>query len=115
MDLNSATAEERRKALDRLVVEGDDRAVGTIRAALSDSHWPLCDEFAAALVRIGGDAARMQLLQALTIRRHHVRSAAVKALAATGGTGVREAIQALVDDPSYEVRQDVTEALERLA
>ena len=105
------TAEQRRQSLAQSVARGDDRTAEVIGAALRDSHWPACDELAAALAQIGGEAARTQLLQALKARRHHVRSAAVKALATLGGDDVREAIQALANDPSYEVRQDVAEVL----
>ncbi len=85
-----------------------------IGAALRDSHWPACDELAEALSRIGGEAAKAQLLRALKARRHHVLSAAVKALATLGGNDVPKVIHALANDPSYEVRQDVEEALEGL-
>ena len=105
------TAEERQEALAQLVAQGDHRAAEVIGAALRDSHWPACVEFAAALARISGEAAKAQLLLALKARRHHVRSAAVKALATLDGDNVRDAIQALTNDPSYEVRQDVVEAL----
>jgi len=104
-------AEERHQSLAQLVAQGDDRAAEVIGAALRDSHWPACAEFAEALAQIGGEAAKAQLLRALRARRHHVRSAAVKALAILGGNGVREAIHLLADDPSYEVRQDVAEVL----
>ncbi len=108
------TAEERRQSLARLVAQDDDHAAEVIGAALRDSHWPACDELAAALAQTGTEAAKVQLLSALKARRHHVRSAAVKALATLGGDDVREAVLALVGDPSYEVRQDVEEALRQL-
>jgi HEAT repeat protein len=114
LDLNGMTAEERQKSLAQLVAQGDDRATQLIGAALRDSHWPVCDEFAGALAQIGGEAAKAQLLLALKARRHHVRSAATRVLATWGGDNVREAIQALANDPSYEVRQDVAQALARL-
>ncbi len=103
------TAEQRRQSLAQLVTQADERAAEAIGAALRDSHWPACDELAEALARIGGEAANAQLLRALKARRHHVRSAAVKALAILGGDDVPKALQALANDPSYEVRQDMAE------
>jgi len=111
MGLNEIAAEERQYALEQLVAQGDERAVEVIGTALWDSHWPACDAFAVALAQIGGVAARAQLARALKARRHHIRSAAVRALATLSGPGAREAIQALADDPSYVVRQDVGAAL----
>lgn len=111
MDLNGMTAEERQESLAQLVAQGDAGAAEAIGAALHDSYWPACNEFATALAHIGGEAAKSQLLQALKAPRHHVRSAAVRALATLGGPDAREAIRALTNDPSYEVRQDVAEAL----
>jgi len=105
------TGEQRQQCLIQLVARADDRAAEVIGDALRDSHWPACDQLATALAQIGGEAAKAQLLRALRARRHHVRSAAVKALAILGGNGVREAIHLLADDPSYEVRQDVAEVL----
>ena len=109
--LQAQDAPERDVAMAPLVAQGDQAAVTALSDALLRSHWPVSDELADALVRIGTDAARQGLLRALKGRRHHIRSAAVKALVRLGGDGVGAAIAALANDPSYEVRQDVQAAL----
>jgi hypothetical protein len=114
VNLNEMTAEERHQALEQLVARADGRAAALIGTALWESHWPVCEDLAAALARISGDTAKLALVRALKARRHHVRSAAIRALAAIGGCDARDAIRALHDDPSYEVRQDVAEVLEHL-
>lgn len=115
MDLNSMSPQERQSALQRLCAEGDDQAVHHIGAALLASHWPTCEDLSEALARIGSRAARAALMKALKARRHHTRSAAVKALSQLGGADARAAIRELENDKSYEVRQDVAEALRRLS
>jgi len=112
-DLNSLSAQERGEAVNHLVAAADEDAVAVLGRALLDSHWPLCDELAEALARIGTRPAKAALLKALKARRHHIRSAAVKALATIGGPAASTAIQSLANDSSYEVRQDVAEALQR--
>jgi len=112
--LNSPDASERSRARERLLQHGPEEAVAAMATALRDSNWPVCNELAEAIAGIGGDGARTALISALKARRHHTRSAAVRALVRLGGRDVREAIERLASDPSYEVRQDVAEALRRL-
>ena len=112
--LSLMPADERRAALEPLVDRADSEAVRRIRAELLDSHWPVCGELADALAQIGTEEARDALVGALKASRHHIRSAAIKALVRLGDASARPAIGKLADDPSYEVRQDVTEALREL-
>ena len=112
--LLTGDAAQRRQAIAGLAAQGDQQAASVLTDALLHSHWPVCDELADALAQMCTDAARQGLMRALRGRRHHIRSAAVKALARLGGAGLREVIAALANDPSYEVRQDVAEAIQRL-
>jgi HEAT repeat protein len=82
--------------------------------ALFSSNWPVCNEIADALAEIATPDAKAALIGALKVRRHHVRSAAIKALLFLPGNDVAAAVAGLKDDPSYEVRQDVARALELL-
>jgi len=109
--LLSALQAERQAALAKLVDDGDRTAVDLIGSALLESNWPVCDDLAAALAEIETAEARDTLVGTLKARRHHVRSAAIKALIRLGDASARPAIEKLADDPSYEVRQDVAEAL----
>jgi HEAT repeat protein len=111
VDPNSLSPDDRGVALNQLVAVADDSAVAVLGQALLGSHWPVCDDLANALARIGTEPAKAALLKGLKARRHHIRSAAVKALATIGGPDARTDIQSLANDPSYEVRQDVAEAL----
>jgi len=112
--LMETDVDRRRQFLRELARDASEDVMRTLGQALIQSHWPVCDEIADALAEIGGDGARDSLLAALKGRRHHVRSAAIKALARLRGAGIREAIEELRSDPSYEVRQDVSAALQEL-
>ena len=111
---NTLPSGERRRVLASLVKEQGQAAVAALSSVLRESNWPVCDEIADVLVTIGGDNARGALKSAMKARRHHIRSAAVKALVRLGGTDIREAIVELKNDPSFEVRQDVAEAIRAL-
>ena len=112
--LLSGDAAQRRQAIAGLAAQGDQQAASVLTDALLHSYWPVCDELADAFAQMGTDAACQGLMRALKGRRRHIRSAAVKALARLGGDGAREAGAALADDPSYEVRQDVEDALRQI-
>jgi len=102
------------KEIADLIQRGGSEAVNILTKTLLNSNWPDCDRIARALAEIGSDDAKFGLLSALKGRRHHIRSAAIKALAKLGGNEVRTAIADLATDPAYEVRQDVAEALRML-
>lgn len=112
--LRSLDRAVRKSALDRSVRDADRAGADAVGRALAQSEWPVCDELAAALARMGTPLARAALFAALKARRHHVRSAAIRALCEIGGPCVSERIAELGNDPAYEVRQDVAEALSRL-
>jgi HEAT repeat protein len=104
----------RREAISALVARGDAAAVDELRAALLRSQWPVCDELSEGLAQIATEEAKSALMDGLRARRHHVRSAVIRSLAQFAGEDVKIAIAQLGDDRSYEVRQDVAEALKRL-
>jgi HEAT repeat protein len=97
--------------IEELVRDGGPAAVDLLGRELSASNWPLCNELADALVRIGTRAAQQALCLALKARRHHVRSAAIRGLSQMGGPEAAERIAELANDRAYEVRQNVAEAL----
>jgi HEAT repeat protein len=82
--------------------------------SLLTSHWPACDTIANSLAEIGTPNAVVGLLKGLRCRRHHVRSASLKALARFKDDAVIKAIEALRNDPAFEVRQDAAEALKKM-
>lgn len=87
----------------------DEEGAAALTEALLESHWPACDQLAGTLAQIGTEEARQGLMRALKGRRHHIRSAALKALAALGAEYAKQAVAVLADDPAYEVQQDVAE------
>jgi hypothetical protein len=72
--------------------------------ALKKAQWPKCDELAAALAAKGRVAADA-LESALTSRTHHVRSAALRGLAAVNPDRARLKAEELIRDRAYEVRE----------
>ena len=112
--LTSHEPNGRARAMQELQKEPVDTVARVLGEALLDSNWPVCSELADGLAALGTGCSRDALLKALKARRHHIRSAAVKALSRLGDPSLKEPIAELADDPSYEVRQDVAEALGRL-
>jgi HEAT repeat protein len=78
------------------------------------SHWPQCNVLAEELAKIGGHEAKAGLLKALGAKRHHIRTAAIKALVTLGDHEAVQAFEDLLDDPSYETRMQAKEAIKAL-
>jgi HEAT repeat protein len=71
---------------------------------LKRSQWPRCDDLANALAQ-RGVAATDALKAATTSRTHHVRSAALRALAKANLPEAKLVAQNLLADKAFEVRQ----------
>lgn len=78
------------------------------------SHWPKCNEIANEIVEHGGDEAKEALIAGLNVRRHQVRTAAIKGLASLGDPSVVEVIEKHLTDPAYETRVVAKEAIDQL-
>ena len=78
------------------------------------SQWPGCKEIAQAIAQRGGEQAKLALLRALRAKRHHVRTAAVEALASMGDPAVIPDLLPLLKDRAYETRTAAAKAIEAL-
>ncbi len=78
---------------------------------LKKSDWPRCIEVAQMIAKIPGSAETLEAA-ATKARTHHVRSAALKALAEVDKTRAINVAEKLRNDVSYEVRMDAAEVLE---
>jgi HEAT repeat protein len=77
---------------------------------LKKSSWPRCDQLAQALAAHGSTAADA-LEFASSSRTHHVRSAALRALATVAPDRAREVATKFLSDKAYEVRETAAETL----
>lgn len=74
-----------------------------LKQKLLDSHWPKCNEFAEEILKYNNDEAKEALIEALSQgKRHHVRTAAIKALAVFNDKSIVKHIEPLLNDPAYE-------------
>jgi HEAT repeat protein len=78
------------------------------------SQWPRCNEIARSLAALGGEEAVQALVAGLSARRHHVRTAAIEALASFGDITLVEPIRPHLSDPSYETRMAAKAAIRLL-
>jgi HEAT repeat protein len=86
-----------------------------IKKKLLDSHWPRCNDLAEELMRFNNDEAKEALIEALSHgKRHHVRTASIKALTGFGDKTVAVFIEPLLDDPAYETRMEAKKSLKIL-
>ena len=54
--------------------------VNELKRALINSNWPKCIDLANELLSIGTPDAKEALIEGLKVKRHHVRTASIKAL-----------------------------------
>ena len=91
-----------------------DEHINQLKTKLIQSHWPNCINIAKELVVIGSDEAKQALLEALTAKRHHIRTASVEALANLNDPSIVPQIKPLLSDPAYETRMAAKSAIEHL-
>lgn len=87
--------------------------VKELEGKLLKSHWPKCNAFAEELAAIGTDEAKKALVSALKAKRHHIRTASIKALTSFGDS-VAEIIEPFLGDPAYETRMETKKAIKNL-
>ncbi len=86
-----------------------------IKKKLIDSHWPKCNDLADELMRYKNDEAKEALIEVMSQgKRHHVRTAAVKALTVFGDKSIAGFIEPLLNDPAYETRMEAKKSLKIL-
>ena len=85
--------------------------ISTLLKELMNSHWPKCNSLAQMLADHETDEARDALVVALGAKRHHVRTAVIRALVQLGDPAVIDSIRPLVNDPAYETRVEAKNAV----
>ncbi|MCC5911436.1 MAG: HEAT repeat domain-containing protein [Clostridiaceae bacterium] len=88
--------------------------VTLLKERLLMSHWPKCNEIANELYEIGGEEAKLALLQGLKAKRHHIRTASIKTLTKFNDESSIEYIKAMLNDPAYETRMEAKKAIKEL-
>lgn len=86
----------------------------SLKEMLLKSHWPKCNEIAEKLYEIGTDEAKIALIEGLKGKRHHIRTAAIKALVKFQDASLAEVIRPFVHDASYETRMQAIESMKEL-
>jgi hypothetical protein len=82
-----------------------------LKNKLIDSQWPKCNELANEIMSHKNEEAKNALIEALNAKRHHVRTAAVKALASFDDISVVEHIKLCLNDAAYETRIEAKKVL----
>lgn len=86
-----------------------------LRDSLLKSYWPKCNEFAEHLYKVGTEEAKQALIDCLKAKRHHIRTASIKALAKFQDASLVDNIRPLLRDPAYETRVQAVETIKELA
>ena len=89
--------------------------IKVLKQKLLNSHWPKCNELALEIRKYNNDEAKEALIEVLSEgKRHHVRTAAIKALTDYKDNSVVKHIEPLLDDPAYETRIEAKNSLKVL-
>jgi HEAT repeat protein len=82
-----------------------------LKNKLIKSHWPKCNDLANEIMAYRNEESKNALIEALKARRHHVRTAAIKALASLHDMSVVEHIKPCLNDAAYETRIEAKKVL----
>ena len=85
-----------------------------LKKLLMNSHWPKCNNIAEELFLIGSDAAKEVLIDALKAKRHHIRTASLKALAKFKDPSLLKHLEPLINDSAYETRTEAEKIIHAL-
>ena len=89
-----------------------DNLISSLKASLLNSHWPKCNQIADEIASYNNQDAINALIEALNNgKRHHIRTAAIKALVNFDNADVVEQIKKCLNDPAYETRMEAKNAL----
>lgn len=88
--------------------------VSKLKTALLNSHWPKCNELANELLGIGTLEAKEALIEGLSAKRHHIRTASIKALVALHDESIALLLEKYLSDPAYETRIEAKKAIKAL-
>ena len=92
-----------------------DKIIQDLIEKLLISNWPKCNELANKISVFNNEEAKIALIEALNKgERHHIRTAAIKALVNYKGSDVIEAIKKRLDDTAYEPRIEAKRVLKEL-
>lgn len=92
----------------------EQRSLESLTKALIDSHWPKCNQIAEEILLLNQEDAKKALIEAFNAKRHHVRTAALKAIVKLNDLSTIDNIKTLLDDPAYETRIEAKKALKIL-
>ena len=85
-----------------------------LKIALLNSHWPRCNELANELLNIGTIEAKEALIEGLKAKRHHARTASIKALVGFNDESIADVLEKYLSDPAYETRIETKKAINAL-
>jgi hypothetical protein len=100
--------------ISELIRDADDDLIERLERDLAKSQWPLCNSLAAALGRINNIRSKTALLNNLTARRHHVRTAVINAMVVTADALLATHIEPFLADSAFETRIAARDAMRAL-
>jgi len=90
-------------------------SIQDLKQSLLKSNWPKCNNIAVEISNYNNREAKLALIEALDKgERHHIRTAAIKALVNFKDPDVIEALKKRLDDPAYEPRIEAKKVLKDL-
>ena len=93
----------------------EDKPIQDLKQSLLKSNWPKCNGIALEISSYNNQEAKLALIEALEKgERHHIRTAAIKALVNFKDPDVIEALKKRLDDPAYEPRVEAKKVLKDL-
>ncbi len=93
----------------------NEQSIQDLKLSLLKSNWPKCNDIAKEIGNYNNQEAKLALIEVLDKgERHHIRTAAIKALVNYKETDVIEALKKRLDDPAYEPRVEAKNVLKDL-
>jgi hypothetical protein len=87
-------------------------SIGSLKECLLNSHWPKCNQIADDIASYNNQDAKNALIEVISSgKRHHIRTAAIKALVNFNEVDVVEQIKKCLNDPAYETRMEAKNVL----
>ncbi len=93
----------------------NEHSIQDLKLSLLKSNWPKCNDIAKEICSHNNHEAKLALMEVLEKgERHHIRTAAIKALVNFNEPDVIEALKKRLDDPAYEPRVEAKNVLKNL-
>lgn len=99
---------------DKMIMDNE-KKIQLLREKFLNAYWPKCDEIADEILSIDNIIAKEIFVEALKIgKRHHIRTAAIRALVKFNDESLVKYIEPLLNDSAYDARIEAKKAIKIL-